>query len=343
MVRALTSDTLNMYSPQLSKIETKPSQSSSVSYQVTGDFEQQASLLNGWNQDYAQLSAGGFNGYVAEMRFDDLHLFLEYSSQSLFQTGQLADDTVAVGVPLSFTGNGLFCGSACNNQSMHIFSGNNGFEFFSPSQLLMAGISLNRDTLLNTLNAEDGEVALQHLSTANLLNLDNTKIKSVAEFMTGAFDMLQQNPLLLQIAQNRSTLRQAVLSLLTECLVDGNRQINKSNDQISNAKCSNIIAETRTLVLENLEIPISVAEVCKHLSISRRTLQYCFQNLLNTTPMAYLRAERLNGVRAQLRSANSVTEAAAHWGFWHFGHFSQEYKKMFGELPSTTFKRLHSH
>ena len=332
-----------MYSPQFSKLATKLYQNSRVSYQVTGDFEQQASLLNGWNQDYAQLSAGGFNGYVAEMRIDDLHLFLEYSSQSLFQTGQLSEDTIAVGVPLSFTGNGLFCGSACNHQSMHIFSGNNGFEFFSPSQLVMAGIAVNRDTLVNTLNAEDEEVALQHSSTANLLNLDSTKIKAVAEFMTGTFDMLQQNPHLLQTARNRTTLLQAVLSLLTECLVDGNRQINKTNDHISHAKCSNIIAETRILVFENLEVPLSVAEVCKHLGISRRTLQYCFQNSLNTTPMAYLRAERLNGVRAMLRTSNSVTEAAAHWGFWHFGHFSQEYKKMFGELPSITFKRLHSH
>lgn len=332
-----------MYSPELSKIATKLPKSSSVSYQVTGDFEQQASLLNGWNQDYAQLSAGDFNGYVAEMRFDDLHLFHEYSSQSLFQTGQLAEDTIAVGVPLSFTGNGLFCGSSCNHQSMHIFSGNNGFEFFSPSQLLMAGISVNRDALLNSLNAEDGDVALEHLSTANLLNLDSTKIKSVAEFMTGAFDMLQKNPELLQIAQNKTTLRQGVLSLLTECLVDGNLHIHKTNDHISHSKCSNIIAETRALVFENLEVPMTVAEVCRHLGVSRRSLQYCFQNLLNTTPMAYLRAERLNGVRALLKSANSVTEAAAHWGFWHFGHFSQEYKKMFGELPSITFKRLHSH
>ena len=51
-----------------------------VSFQSTRDFEEQAVLLDGWNQGYAQLSSGGFEGYVSEIRFDNLHLFMEYSS-----------------------------------------------------------------------------------------------------------------------------------------------------------------------------------------------------------------------------------------------------------------------
>ena len=129
-----------------------------MSFQATKDFEEQAELLRGWNQGYAQLSSGGFEGYVSEIRFDDLHLFLEYSSQSLLQNGYLADDVIAVGMPLQFSGNGLFCGTACDHDSMHIFSGNSGFEFFSPTQLVMAGISVKRDALLKTLNAEDAEL-----------------------------------------------------------------------------------------------------------------------------------------------------------------------------------------
>jgi AraC family ethanolamine operon transcriptional activator len=316
-----------------------------LSFQTSGDFEQQAALLNGWNQDYAQLSAGGFEGYVSELRFADLHLFLEYSSQSLFQEGQLATDTIAVGVPLSFSGNGLFCGSACNQQSMHIFSGKNGFEFFSPTQLVMAGISVQADALLDKLNDEDSATALSHIGHANLLSIDGAKTQALRELMAGAFEMITHDPQLLHSTKNQASLRQAVLTLLTECLVDTAGNDNKVTQQlaISNAKCRDIIAAARDLVLENVDVPISVAEVCQQLGISRRTLQYCFHNLLNTTPMAYLRAQRLNGVRSMLKTAHSVTEAAAHWGFWHFGHFSQEYKKMFGELPSVTFKNLHSH
>jgi len=308
-------------------------------YQSTGDFEEQAALLQGWNQDYAQLSSGAFTGYVSEMRFDDVHLFLEYSSQNLFQSGKLPEDVIAVGVPLDFTSNGLFCGSTCDRESMHIFSGDNGFEFFSPTDLLMGGISVKRDALLDTLTAEERSIASQHCAYAHLLHMDAVKTHTVRHFMAGAFEMIQHNATLLENKSTRASLNKTVMSLLTECLVD---QASLTYRPISNSKCWNIIGETRALVHQQTENPISVAEVCQHLGISRRTLQYCFQNMLNTSPVTYLRAERLNSVRRMLRTANSVTEAAAHWGFWHFGHFSQEYKKMFGELPSATFKRLHT-
>ena len=316
-----------------------------VSFQPTQDFEEQAELLQGWNQGYSQLSSGGFEGYVAEMRFDDLHLFLEYSSQSLLQNGYLADDVIAVGMPLRFIGNGLFCGSACRQQAMHIFSGNSGFEFFSPSQLVMAGISVKRNALLSTLNAEDAELVLQQTAKAKLLHMDNARSKTMHDLMAKAFLHTQQHPAMLENNQYRTMLRQTVISLLAECLIDGATLTNKAleHSAMSNARCRDIIAETRKLVHHNADMTISVAEVCSQLGISRRALQYCFQNLLNTTTMAFLRAERLNGVRRMLKTTGSVTEAAAHWGFWHFGHFSHEYKKMFGELPSITSKRHEKH
>ncbi|HSH73550.1 MAG TPA: helix-turn-helix domain-containing protein [Methylophilaceae bacterium] len=310
-----------------------------LSYQSTADFEEQAALLQGWNQDYAQLSSGSFTGYVSEMRFDDVHLFLEFSSQHLFQNGKLPDDIIAVGVPLEFTSNGLFCGTACDTESMHIFSGEHGFEFFSPTDLLMGGISVKRETLFDALTDEEQSIASQHCSYAHLLHMESDKTKALRNFMGGAFEMVRHNPALLENNSTRESLNKSVISLLTDALVDHSSLAYRP---ISNAKCWNIIGETRALVHQYSENPISVAEVCQQLGISRRTLQYCFQNLLNTSPVAYLRAERLNNVRRMLRSANSVTEAAAHWGFWHFGHFSQEYKKMFGELPSATFKRLHT-
>ncbi len=52
---------------------------------------------------------------------------------------------------------------------------------------------------------------------------------------------------------------------------------------------------------------------------------------------------RLNGVRDALwggAAGTSITETAMEWGFYHLGRFSRQYKRMFGELPTETKKRI---
>jgi AraC family ethanolamine operon transcriptional activator len=51
---------------------------------------------------------------------------------------------------------------------------------------------------------------------------------------------------------------------------------------------------------------------------------------------------RLNAAyRALIRPASgtTVTSAASHFGFTHFGRFSAMYAKQFGELPSATLAK----
>ncbi|WP_228015396.1 helix-turn-helix domain-containing protein [Synechocystis salina] len=56
-----------------------------------------------------------------------------------------------------------------------------------------------------------------------------------------------------------------------------------------------------------------------------------------------MQAYRLHGARRQLKLTSpgetTVMAIAHQWGFWHLGQFSQDYKKMFGELPSVTLSR----
>jgi AraC family ethanolamine operon transcriptional activator len=79
------------------------------------------------------------------------------------------------------------------------------------------------------------------------------------------------------------------------------------------------------------------------LDISRRTLQYSFQEVLDLNPVKFLRVMRLNGVRRVLRAADpqndTVGDVAARWGFWHLSRFAADYREMFGELPSDTLKK----
>lgn len=64
-------------------------------------------------------------------------------------------------------------------------------------------------------------------------------------------------------------------------------------------------------------------------------------SLYGISPIRYLKILRLNRVREALRAcARSATvfDIAADHGFWHMGHFSAQYRALFGETPSQTLR-----
>ena len=91
-------------------------------------------------------------------------------------------------------------------------------------------------------------------------------------------------------------------------------------------------------IRSNLKQPLSISELCQATGATERTLHLGFKERLGVTPGAFIRIMRLNEVRSRLRlnSNRSVTEIAMDWGFYHLGHFAEQYRLMFGELPSKT-------
>jgi AraC-like DNA-binding protein len=89
-----------------------------------------------------------------------------------------------------------------------------------------------------------------------------------------------------------------------------------------------------------LSEPLSLPQMAKMAGVSVSTLYSAFESAHGTTPMAYVKTQRLEAVRRELLALAgeqvSVTDIALRWGFSHLGHFSRSYKLRFGELPSQT-------
>jgi adenylate cyclase len=86
---------------------------------------------------------------------------------------------------------------------------------------------------------------------------------------------------------------------------------------------------------------ISVVDLVKHCGVAERTLNKHFCLFIGFPPLRYWRRLRLAAVREALLSdpsSTSVTEAAKRYGFLHFGRFSAQYRRRFGESPSTTLR-----
>jgi AraC-like DNA-binding protein len=92
------------------------------------------------------------------------------------------------------------------------------------------------------------------------------------------------------------------------------------------------------LVEQAPEYRFSVQELAGTLGVTRRALEYAFRSALEVSPAHYLRARSLNQVRSDLHApaCPSVTDTALRHGFGHLGRFSEQYRRLFGELPSQT-------
>lgn len=205
------------------------------------------------------------------------------------------------------------------------------FELVTPAEHTIYGIVIQRDALVATADRQGCQVDWTQLDRAEMMRVDPAARAACLQTLRG---LLAQEP---GSARHQLASQQAVsevlLTLLDTSKVDSG--VSKSFE-----RRRRIVAKARDYVLAHRDQAVTVPELCERLFVSRRTLQYCFEDVLNISPIQYLRLIRLNGARRSLRQACSapvsVRDVAADWGFWHFSQFSSDYRKLFGQCPSAS-------
>lgn len=90
-------------------------------------------------------------------------------------------------------------------------------------------------------------------------------------------------------------------------------------------------------MLDRLDEPVTIAEVAQACDTSARTLQGAFRREVGTSPMQWLRAQRLERAHALLAGGApglSVTDVAYRCGFYHLGEFGAAFRARYHATPS---------
>jgi AraC family transcriptional regulator, ethanolamine operon transcriptional activator len=90
---------------------------------------------------------------------------------------------------------------------------------------------------------------------------------------------------------------------------------------------------------EHAHTTVSLYDLSKAAGMAPRRLINAFDAITGCSPMSYLKRIRLNGAHRALQDAaqtRTVAQIATDFAFWHLGHFSADYRTMFGESPSET-------
>lgn len=92
----------------------------------------------------------------------------------------------------------------------------------------------------------------------------------------------------------------------------------------------------------HLSEPVQLNRLADVAGVRPRTLEAQFNMFLGTTPLGWVRRMRLALARRELLHADpgtSVTDVALSAGFTQLGRFSVQYRKAFGEAPSSTIRQ----
>ncbi len=303
------------------------------------DVDDQAKGLDGWEQSYEQLGCGRFRGSTWQLLMHDGVLLREISNRQHRQLVVPPHNHLVLAVPLAVQEGSVFAGRPLGRETLMLLDSRAEHDVVSAGEIDLIGVSVDRRLLESQLapsklewlerKAAERNVELPPETAAAIRHM----LLAVRASVDGGLECLagtEQEQSLLS-----STVTHAVVLAMAAERDGGASTIPRR-------------AETRLKVVkravefmrEHLEADIGVPEICGAAFASRRTLQYCFEEFLHTTPQAYLRALRLNEARRTLktRSQPPITELANTLGFSSASHFTRHYKLMFDELPSETLK-----
>ncbi|GAA3664408.1 AraC family transcriptional regulator [Nocardioides ginsengisoli] len=191
-----------------------------------------------------------------------------------------------------------------------------------------------------------------------VVRLDRKRVESVAAALTGevgpvhfdlaladgigSLDGLLESAVSLvdsAVAEHRPQLLWQFEQLLIETLLlaqPNNRAF--AAPRTSGRPVSVRVRQAMDFMLERIGEPVTVTAVAEACGTSVRSLQSAFRSELETTPVQWLRAQRLERAHALLASGApglSVTDVAYRCGFFHLGDFGAAFRARYGVTPST--------
>lgn len=302
----------------------------------THDMDEHAQAQQGWALQYEQLSPGQFKGHIHRVQLPGLTMLREDTNTALRQRGRLDDNVYGFAMALQDSVDLFFNAQRVPPFAIMCGKGDE-VDLRTPPQFTLMAVVVER-SLLNPLWERMYQKPLANWLEKKLV-LSTTDIKS-KNLRKLQLTVLEQASAMAHRLHDPQALRQLRDDILMEWLEALPPQVDTS-DLPNLERRKKLVDRACELMLGHADEPLSILQVCTLVGTSRRKLNYCFQDVLGTTPIKYLRTLRLNGVRRSLRQASpgvTVQDVASHWGFWHLSQFAQDYKKLFGERPSASLR-----
>ena len=310
-----------------------------VSSVSTGDVDEQAAMISDWAEQYQQISPGSFTGGLHQLNFGKTQVFSETVSQRVHEMGSAWPGSLVLAVVRNASEPLRWHGRLVGDTEVACFSGHQEFDIVVPAGSEILAVAIDSADFHDYAEAVSTDEALRRPPGIPQLLSSPVQHSRLVRLLDATLQNAAEAPHLLQHAQSQKFLREAIFDQLIGLREDTQQAAVSLN---ANGRSALVSAVREYALAQSNEVP-SVADLCRVFGVSRRSLQYAFEEVLGVSPVTYLRAQRLSAVRRTIiktaETNTSVMEIAECWGFWHPSYFTASYKKLFGELPSATRQR----
>lgn len=292
----------------------------------------------GWAAEYDQLSRGAFDGRLVHTRSGSAEVYRGLWTKGLRQVGCQPTGSIVLGVTLDQRGDAtrLF-GEPISRGDVVVVRGQEGFEIYSSPLWDLAILVLPEDEVLNEIRVLTQRDAGRFLKRRGFARLRPPQIARLERACKTYFSAVEAS-------QDRADGGFPVDFMCGELVSLAVRLVAEAEfepmPKVCHQRRLEIVRRAREYTDASENEAIRIPDLCRHLGVSERTLRYAFTDVTGASPAAYLRAQRLNRVRRQLRVAEPsetlVKTIAYEHGFYHLGQFSRDYRELFGERPSET-------
>ena len=302
------------------------------------DVDQLGEEYSGPHVRYLRSKTGPFYSRMKKVVLGELTFHTNHHESPMLMEGVNPGDLVAIGCQSlesmprlmmgeAFTSADVFLAGPRAEHLATVLPGQHTLQMFVPAKLL-------EDEIASRLNRDPLDFTTQRY----LLRLGTHRVRELIDIIALAFqaahDLKDPAPSPAALTQMQKTFVEQVVSVLTS------EEHDPFREPRSFSSTGWLLLHAREFFEEHAASPVRIAEVCRALGVSQRTLQVAFAEGLGVSPMRYLKLHRLHVVRTRLKQTSAedvgVSKAAREAGFVDLSRFSRDYKELFGQLPSET-------
>lgn len=287
--------------------------------------------------DIVQLGKGSMTGTLVHASVGTLGISSGRFSRAMRTVGALSGHRWTLGMVLNGTSSMQQIDTAPGD--LVLIKPNQELFTHFPTQNFYATTLLTETELFAYLESQQpgaSEAAVLRQSAAVLATPPDVAEVRINQFRTLLKEVCNEGPAMSEEAADFC--RRNILDLMTSPILEAAAQ-RESQFHISRRR---LLREIDHYLTDAGSRPIHISEICEQFNITRRTLHRTFNEIMHIAPMTFLRHKRLCDVHSALLNGDSATVikyVAREHGFIEQGRFAADYRKLFGELPSTTLHR----